>query len=152
RAAVGDQDEQAVVRYVAGRQQLVDECDGACADLLVGFAAAAPYVLAAPPRVVLVGEAGGGLSCVQTRPLPEVDLPQARVSAYLQAEVPGRVDGPTQVGRHDSGRAHAGDERRGLSCLPPPDLVKRRVCLALEAAVVIPGGTTVPPQQDPHRE
>ena len=129
-----------------------DARGGSGARLGVGLPTTASYVFASPPGSMLVREADGGLLRSEPLPLAEVQLTQALV--YVQpafgrlGDDNGGVPGPLEVTRDDHGRPVVGERVRERGRLPPSGLVQLDIELALDAAVGVVGGASMPEQDD----
>ncbi len=151
RAAVADHDERAVGGQLVGVLQ--DDRGGPVGDLGLQLAAAPADRLAALPRGVLVAVPLDDLLVRQPLPDPRVRLTERCVVGDGEAgdrrQLGGRGRRPPEVGGDDGVGLQRGEQPGGPAGLRDTLLGQLDVRGALEAALQVPRGLAVPPEDDP---
>ena len=121
------------------------------AHLLVGLAVL-PAGPAVEPAAELLGKARLDLGAGQPLPGADIDLAE-RLHREGGELVPGcnrlrRLQGAAECARVDGGDRLTGEGGREFLGLGAPDLVERRIGVALEAVIAVPVGLGVAGQED----
>ncbi len=150
RAAVADHHEGAVVWQLLGVPE--HHRGGAVGDLGLQLATAAADRLTALPGGVLLAVAGDDVLVREALPDARVGLPEALVLGDVQAgehgQLGGRVRGALEVGGDDRVGLEGGQQPGGPPGLGDTGLGEGDIGGALEAALHVPRGLAVPPQDD----